>query len=124
MVVLPQFAVARRAAFNWQPVIDAIIEVESEGNDRAVSGNSCGAMQITPVMVRQCNDILKKEGSKKRFTLADRYSRKKSKEMFLLFQKHFNPEHNIEKAIRSWNGGLYSKKRVTDKYYRKVMAKL
>lgn len=124
MVVLPLCAFGRRPAFNWQPVINAIIEVESEGNDRAVSGNSCGAMQITPVLVKECNAILKKEGKRKRYTLADRYSRKKSIEMFLLIQEHFNPEHNVEKAIRTWNGGLYGKRRLTNKYYKKVLAKM
>lgn len=46
--------------FDWNPVMDAIIQVESEGNPKAVSGNSCGAMQITPILVRECNNILKR----------------------------------------------------------------
>ena len=58
---------ARGSKFNWNPVMDAIIEVESEGNPKAVSGNSCGAMQITPILVKECNNILKKQKSKKRF---------------------------------------------------------
>ena len=45
--------------FDWQPVIDAIIQVESNGNPKAKSGNSVGAMQITPILVAQCNIILK-----------------------------------------------------------------
>lgn len=84
--------------------MDAIIQVESEGNPNAVSGNSVGAMQITPILVKDCNEILKKQKSKKRYTMADRYSVAKSKEMFLLIQSHYNPENSIEKAIRSWNG--------------------
>ena len=48
------------SGFDWNPVIQAIVQVESEGNTRAVSGNSCGAMQITPILVKECNDILKK----------------------------------------------------------------
>ena len=46
--------------FDWNPVIDAIIEVESEGNAKAVdkSGKSCGILQITPVLVKECNRIL------------------------------------------------------------------
>ena len=39
---------AKTSGINWNPVMDAIIQVESEGNPRAVSGNSVGAMQITP----------------------------------------------------------------------------
>ena len=114
----------KTSGVNWNPVMDAIIQVESEGNPNAVSGNSVGAMQITPILVKDCNDILKKKKSKKRFTMADRYSVAKSKEMFLLIQSHYNPENSIEKAIRSWNGGVKYSVRATKKYYKKVMAKL
>ena len=107
--------------FDWQPVIDAIIQVESKGNPKAKSGNSVGAMQITPILVAQCNIILKERKSTKRYTLADRYSVAKSKEMFLLMQSEYNTQNNIEKAIRAWNGGNnYSVKR-TQRYYEKVM---
>lgn len=110
--------------FDWEPVIKAIIQVESEGNAKAVSGKSCGAMQITPVLVKECNDILKKRNSKTRYTLNDRFSLAKSKEMFLLMQSQFNPNNDVEKAIRAWNGGNnYSKKR-TQRYFEKVMKQL
>ena len=114
----------KTSGFNWNPVMDAIIQVESEGNPNAVSGNSVGAMQITPILVKDCNNILKKKKSKKRFTMADRYSVAKSKEMFLLIQSHYNPLNSVEKAIRSWNGGVKYSVRATNKYYKKVMAKL
>ena len=107
--------------FDWEPVMKAIVQVESEGNTRAVKGNSCGAMQITPILVAECNNILKKRNCKKRYTLRDRFSLEKSKEMFLLMQSQFNPLNDIEKAIRSWNGGnKYSVKR-TQRYFEKVM---
>ena len=115
---------AKTPKFNWNPVMDAIIQVESEGNPRAVSGKSVGAMQITPILVRECNNILKQRKSKKQFTMADRYSVAKSKEMFLLIQSHYNPENSIEKAIRSWNGGVRYSVRATNRYYQKVMAKM
>lgn len=101
--------------------MDAIIEVESEGDPRAVSGNSCGAMQITPILVKECNNILKKLKSKKRFKLSDRFNVAKSKEMFILIQSQYNPQNNVEKAIRSWNGGPKYSIRGTQKYYNKVM---
>lgn len=109
-------------AFDWEPVMQAIIQVESSGNSRAVSGVSCGAMQITPVLVQECNNILKQRGSKKRYTLQDRFSVQKSKEMFLLMQSQFNPTNNVEKAIRAWNGGNHYKVKSTNRYYRKVLA--
>ena len=114
----------KKLSFDWNPVMDAIIQVESDGNPRAVSGNSVGVMQITPVLVKECNDILKKQKSNKRYTLDDRYSVEKSKEMFLLIQKYFNPENNVEKAIRSWNGGMKYSIRATNKYYKKVLARM
>ena len=112
---------AESATFNWNPVMEAIIQVESKGNPRAVSGNSCGAMQITPIMVAECNNILKKRKSKKRFTLADRFNVAKSKEMFILFQSFHNPKNNVEQAIRSWNGGMRYTVRGTQRYLNKVM---
>ena len=112
------------SGFNWNPVMDAIIQVESEGNPKAVSGNSVGAMQITPILVKDCNQILKKQKSKKQYTMADRYSVSKSKEMFLIIQKYYNPENNIEKAIRLWNGGVKYSIRATNKYYKKVLAQM
>ena len=112
---------AESATFNWNPVMEAIIQVESKGHPRALSGNSCGAMQITPIMVAECNNILKKRKSKKRFTLADRFNVAKSKEMFILFQSFHNPKNNVEQAIRSWNGGMRYTVRGTQRYFNKVM---
>lgn len=125
LVLVPSVASAedniQASDFNWEPVMEAIIQVESSGNPNARSGSSCGAMQITPILVKECNQILKRKMSKKRFTLRDRFSVAKSKEMFLLIQSYFNPGNNIEKAIRSWNGGMnYSVKR-TQRYFDKVM---
>ena len=72
----------------------------------------------------ECNNILKKRKSKKRFSLRDRFDLAKSKEMFVLIQSYFNPQNDIERAIRAWNGGYrYSVKR-TQKYFNKVMAYL
>ena len=107
--------------FDWTPVMEAIIQVESEGNPKAKSGNSVGVMQITPILVAECNDILKKRKSKKRYTLADRYSISKSKEMFLLMQSVHNPLNSIEKAIRAWNGGNHYSVKRTQRYFEKVM---
>ena len=114
----------KTSGFDWNPVMDAIIQVESEGNPNAVSGNSVGVMQITPILVKDCNDILKKQKSKKRYTMADRYSVSKSKEMFLIIQKYYNPENNVEKAIRLWNGGIKYSIRATNRYYNKVLAQM
>lgn len=127
-VVMPANAgtdtVDETGTYDWEPVMNAIIWVESGGDANAVSGKSCGAMQITPILVAECNNILKKRKSKKRYTLQDRFSVAKSKEMFLLIQSHFNPTNNVEKAIRSWNGGMRYSVRATQRYYEKVMNRL
>ena len=121
LLVLMLHAESESASFDWNPVMDAIIQVESDGNPRTVSGNSVGVMQITPILVKDCNDILKRKKSKKQFSLADRYSIAKSKEMFLLIQSHYNPTNDVEKAIRLWNGGVNYSVRATNRYYKKVM---
>ena len=107
--------------FDWNPVMEAIIQVESEGNPKAKSGNSVGVMQITPILVAECNDILKRKKSKKRYKLSDRYNIAKSKEMFLLMQSVHNPLNSIEQAIRAWNGGNHYSKKKTQRYFEKVM---
>lgn len=109
-------------SFDWNPIMEAIIQVESDGNAKAVSGKYCGAMQISPILVEECNNILKQRGSSKRYTLKDRFSVEKSKEMFLLIQSRFNPSNNVERAIRAWNGGNNYRVRSTNGYYRKVLS--
>ena len=105
----------------WENVMNAIIQVESGGNSKAKSGSSVGAMQITPLLVAECNNILRSRRSKKRYKLSDRLSVKKSKEMFLLIQAKYNPLRNIEQAIRSWNGGIHYSVKRTQRYLERVL---
>lgn len=107
--------------FDWNPLMDAIIHVESRGNSHAVNGKNCGAMQISPVLVEDCNAILKRRGMSKRYTLNDRFDEKKSREMFVLIMSHYNPTNDIERAIRMWNGGAHYTVKGTQGYYNKVM---
>lgn len=125
--LLPGFAHATKnednvanSNFSWEPVMEAIIQVESGGNRFAKSGKSVGAMQITPICVKEVNLYLKQLNIKKAYTLKDRFSVKKSKEMFLLIQKRHNPRNNVERAIRAWNGGLKYTNKGTQRYYEKV----
>ena len=108
----------------WIPVINAIAQVESGGNPKAVSksGTYVGLLQIAPICVRECNRIV----GKNKFTYNDRYSKEKSIEMFIVFQEYHNPEGNMEKAIRLWNSGdknCMKNKSKTEAYYRRVMSK-
>lgn len=108
-------------SYDWNKVINAIAMVESKGNASAKSKDCVGLLQIRPVLVNDCNEYLKLKKSNKRYTLKDRLNPNKSKEMFILYQKRYNPTNNIEKAIRLWNGGCGYSKAKTENYYRKVM---
>ena len=124
LLMLPISINAQTEKFDWNPVMDAIIQVESRGNAKAHNpiGDCAGILQITPCLVSECNKILKEKKSTKRYTKADRYNASKSKEMFVLMQEKYNPGHNVEKAIRCWNSGFCKdwKNRSTG-YYKKVM---
>ena len=106
--------------FDWRPVMDAIMHVESSGNAKAVNGPHAGILQISHHVVNECNNILKSKGSKKRYNLADRFSPAKSREMFVLFQSRYNIANSIEKAIRMWHGGINFSVSKTQNYYNKV----
>ena len=86
----------------------------------AVCGRYVGVLQISPILVKECNNILKSRGSSKRYSLSDRYNEKKSREMFVIIQSQHNPMNNIEKAIRLWNGGIKYSVAKTQKYFNKV----
>lgn len=105
---------------NLSRLITAIATVESQLNEKAVSKDCVGYLQIRPIVVKECNNILKQQNSKKRYTLNDRKNKQKSIEMFYMIQEKFNPSNNIEKALWVWNAGPYSKKRPSE-YIMKVM---
>lgn len=101
-------------------VIEATIQVESGGNPKAKAGKHLGVLQISPITVKECNRLQKE----KRYTLQDRLSPEKSIEMWWIIQNHYNPEGDIEKAIRLWNGGPRYTKKGTERYYKKVLKTL
>lgn len=120
------FSMSALAAGNgktdWSDVINAIIHVESRGDTNAKCGIYAGAMQIAPIVVKECNIILEERNSNIRYTLADRYNLKKSKEMFRLYQEKYNPNNDVEWAIRLWNGGPKFSFKATNSYFNKVIA--
>ena len=111
-------------------LIEALIQVESRGNDSAIGDRhlgepSVGVLQLRPIMVREVNRILKKQKSKKRYKLKDRFSRSKSIEMFMVWKNYHHPEGGFETIARNWNGGPrgYKNKR-TERYWAKVQIEL
>ena len=111
---------------NLNELIEALIWVESMGNENAVGDThldepSIGVLQLRPIMVREVNRILKQKGSEKRFKLSDRKSRKKSIEMFTIWYNTYHKNSSFEKAARNWNGGPNGwKKERTQQYWARV----
>ena len=103
-----------RDSLNWDTFTKALIWVESKGDSKAIgSKNDVGVLQITPILVEDCNRIIKYEA----FTLEDRLDSLKSVEMFNIIQDHYNPQHDYHWALKLWNSGAPLS------YHRKVMDK-
>lgn len=101
-------------SLDWDTFTKALIWVESKGDSKAVgSKDDVGVLQIRPIIVEDCNRILKNEG----FTLEDRLDSLKSVEMFNIIQDHYNPQHDYHWALKLWNSGAPLS------YHRKVMDK-
>ena len=115
---------AQTSEYDWSSVVDAIMMVESRGNCNARNDIYCGPLQIAPCLVNEVNNILKRRNSTKRYSLNDRFSKQKSKEMFVIIQSYYNPSNNVERAIRMWQGGIRYKVSKTQRYFEKVMSYL
>ena len=122
LIPMSVWASKKSETYDWSKVMNAIIQVESGGNPKSQSKDCVGVLQIRPILVQDVNEYLKSKKSSKRFTLNDRFSASKSKEMFVLYQKRYNPTNNVEKAIRLWNGGCGYSKEKTERYYRLVLS--
>ena len=83
---------------------------------------SVGLLQIRPIMVREVNRILRKQGLDKRFKNSDRKSADKSIEMFNIWADAYHLNSSYEKMARNWNGGPRGyKKAATSHYWNKVI---
>ena len=104
-------------------LVDALILVESSGNPKAFNEkeNACGCLQIRPIMLREVNRILRKQGLEQRFTKEDRWDCGLSKEMFYIWRDYHHPNSSNEVIARNWNGGPRGyKKPSTEHYWHKV----
>lgn len=115
MVEFPEEEViVNQDSLDWEDFTRALIWVESKGDSKAVgSKDDTGVLQITPILLQDCNRILKTE----RFTLEDRLDSLKSVEIFNIIQDHYNPQHDYHLALKIWNG------HAPLSYHRKVMDK-
>ena len=104
----------------------AIVKVESGGNPKArnVKEDACGVAQIRPIMVRECNRIARVQCKRLHFTLADRWSPAKSRQMFDLYTAYWCKVRKVqtdEAKARLWNGGPTGhRKKATRAYWAKV----
>lgn len=114
---------------NWECLIDAVIEVESGGDDSAYNKRerAVGCLQIRPIAVREVNRVLESYGIDGKYTLDDRYDRGKSIEMFSIMAdqvtccEFISEDEFFEIVARRWNGGYRgTRKRSTIKYWEKV----
>lgn len=100
--------------YDWELFTQALIWVESRGNNQAVSSKGAvGVLQFLPILVEDCNRIVGYE----KFALEDRLDSLKSVEMFNVIQDHYNPQHDYHWALKIWNP------RSATSYHRAVMDK-
>lgn len=110
--------------------LNAKIESQHKANPKPSPGTEWekarGILQIRPIMVREVNRLLKLKKKKQRYTLKDRLSVSKSREMYMVYMKFWCPRKkalkngkltDVVRAARLWNGlGIKS----TEKYARKI----
>ncbi len=111
-------------------LVYSLIQVESSGKDSCVGDKhliipSIGCLQIRPIMVREVNRILKRQKDTLRFKNKDRWSRKKSIQMFYIWKNYHHKDDSNEVIARCWNGGPKGYKRKgTLHYWNKVQKEL
>lgn len=100
---------------DWNALYEAICWKESRNQPTAVGKTQdLGILQITPVYVRDVNRIIGEE----KYTLEDRLCPEKSREMFEIYQRNYNPERDFVKAIYYHNprAGVRYAKDIEEKY--------
>jgi len=114
----PGFSWAGNLEKAWTMVF--FVESSNGQNPKAFTENharALGIVQITPVMVRDVNRILRAPV----FCLSDRLDRAASREMFRVAQEHYNKGASVETMCRFWLRGP-SRARQYDKHGDKYWA--
>lgn len=96
----------------WERLVHAICMVESGCDDNAKNKTSsaCGRFQMLRVYVDEVNRIK----GKKVYSYNDRFDPLKAREMFEIYQQHYTPNKNIDRAIILHRG------KVSEKYIKNV----
>lgn len=76
-------------------LLDAIVQVESDGNNSAVGdkGKAIGRFQIWKTYVDECNRIIKLKKLGKSFSYEDRLDSKKSEEMVVIYLSFWGDQY-------------------------------
>lgn len=109
----PPVIVQTDSLTEWQVFIMSLIEVECERNPKARSNkNAIGPFQITPIYVEEINRLYNTN-----FIHEDAWDINKSLTMFEMMNDKYNPEKNIDSAIKihNPNAGKWYNKRIKDR---------
>lgn len=100
----------------WERLVHAICMVESSCDDNArnKTSSASGRFQMLKIYVDEVNRI---EG-KRIYSYNDRFNPIKAREMFDIYQQHYNPNKDIDKAIVLHRG------KVSEKYIKKVKSEM
>ena len=100
----------------WERLVHAICMVESGCDDKAKNkvSSASGRFQMLKIYVDEVNRI---EG-KRIYSYNDRFNPIKAREMFDIYQQHYNPNKDIDKAIVLHRG------KASEKYIKKVKSEM
>lgn len=96
---------------DWSTLQMALVMTESKFNPTVVGTcQDFGILQITPIYAKEVNRILKKE----KYQHDDAFNINLSLEMFEVMQAYYNPERNLDKAIKYHNKASWYVQRVKE----------
>ena len=102
---------------DWHLFTTALMKVESDHSTTIIGKNDdAGVLQITPIYVKEVNRIL----GQQKYSLADRFDKYKSIEMFEVMNSRYNPEKSFYKAMRIHNPNAPEsyRKAILNEYYK------
>tara|TARA_Y100000114_G_C11581402_1_gene241231 strand:+ start:30 stop:521 length:492 start_codon:yes stop_codon:yes gene_type:complete len=118
----------RYEEFPMDFLVNSMIYVESKWDSTAIGdgGRAVGVLQIHKIMVREVNRITHMRGGDSTiYYYDDRYSVKKSIEMFHIWRNYYHPNSSYETIARCWNGGPRGNNCIqTKRYWYKVREEL
>ena len=122
LIVAAIFALNAFSVEVSEKLLNAIFQVESKGgkflkgdySKKTKEYRAIGPFQLWRCYVDDVNNILKNKGISKRYTYADRWSYQKSREMVIIYLKHYGKQFEIdsERHITKYRSELKGKIKV------------